>query len=158
MFSLSFPEHVFRQRLQDNKRYIFDFIRKRYVLLTPEEWVRQHILVYLSEVMQYPKGLLSVEKVITVNGLRKRYDIVVYDGRQQPWMLVECKEPQTPLSETTLHQLLGYHSSLQCPYWLLTNGHVNLCAEVCGGNVAWLDGLPAYDSRIFPSAQDTQRP
>lgn len=156
MFALSFPEHTFRYRQRDSKRYIFDFIRKKYVLLTPEEWVRQHILVYLCEVMQYPKGLISVEKEIAVNGLKKRYDIVVYSADHKPWMLVECKEPQIPVSESTLQQLLRYHQTLQCPYWMLSNGSQHYCAAVHGQEVLWLEGLPAYNSRVFPAAEDAQ--
>jgi hypothetical protein len=146
MFSLVFPQHNFKFRQQENVRYIFDFIRKKYVVLTPEEWVRQHILLYLCEEMKYPKGLISVEKEIKINNLKKRYDIVIYDYDHKPWMLVECKEPETLIKDATLQQLLRYHNSLQCPFWLLTNGAQNFCAQVKEGQVAWLTALPAHDS------------
>lgn len=145
MFSLTYPESAFRYRQQDNLRYIFDPIRKKYVALTPEEWVRQHILLYFCEVMHYPKGLISVERELKLNGLRKRYDIVVYDRAHKPWMLVECKESGIAISEATLHQLLRYHQSLQCPYWMLTNGGQHFCASVSAQQVTWLAGLPPYD-------------
>lgn len=154
MFSIKFPEHQFRYRQQDGQRFIFDSIRKKYVVLTPEEWVRQHILVYFTEVLLYPKGLISVEKEIRVNNLKKRYDIVVYNHHQQPWMLVECKEPGTPIKESTLQQLLRYHHVLQCPYWMLSNGTQHFCAAV-GTQVSWLNELPAYDSSIFPAPENT---
>jgi hypothetical protein len=154
MFSITFPEHQFRYRQQDGQRFIFDFIRKKYVVLTPEEWVRQHILLYFCEVLQYPKGLISVEKEIKVNNLKKRYDIVVYDHGQQPWMLVECKESGTPIKEDTLQQLLRYHHVLQCPYWMLSNGTQHFCAAVAGAQVSWLDALPAYDSGVFPASEN----
>ena len=146
MFSLVFPQHNFKFKQQENVRYIFDFIRKKYVVLTPEEWVRQHILLYLCEEMKYPKGLISVEKEIKINNLKKRYDIVVYDYEHKPWMLVECKEPETMIQDATLQQLLRYHNSLQCPFWLLTNGAQNFCAQVKEGQVTWLTALPAHNS------------
>jgi hypothetical protein len=155
MFSIVFPEHQFKYRQQDGQRFIFDAIRKKYVVLTPEEWVRQHILVYFTETLQYPKGLISVEKEIKVNNLKKRYDIVVYDYDQQPWMLVECKESGTQVREDTLQQLLRYHHVLQCPYWMLTNGTHHFCAAVSGTQVSWLNTLPAHNSRIFPAAENT---
>lgn len=145
MFRIAFPEHQFRFRQQDAVRYIFDFIRKKYVVLTPEEWVRQHILVYFCEVMHYPAGLISVEKEIRVNQLKKRYDIVVYDRDHKPWMLVECKEQAVSLKEDTLQQLLRYHNYLQCPYWMLSNGSEHFCGKLEGGKVNWLEGLPAYN-------------
>lgn len=145
MIQLTFPQHQFKFRQQENVRYIFDFIRKKYVILTPEEWVRQHILVYFCAVMQYPKGLISVEKEIRINNLKKRYDIVVYDYTHKPWMLVECKEPEVKISDSTLQQLLRYHNILQCPFWLLTNGAQHFCAAVEEGLVTWLPELPAHD-------------
>lgn len=154
MFSIVFPQHDFRYRQQEGVRYIFDFIRKKYVVLTPEEWVRQHILLYLCEVMQYPKGLISVEKEIRINNLKKRYDIVVYDYDHKPWMLIECKEPETTIQESTLQQLLRYHSVLQCPYWMLTNGSHHFCASVSAGKVSWLDGLPAHNSGVLPASEN----
>lgn len=154
MFSLTYPQHDFRYRQQDNSRYIFDFIRKKYVVLTPEEWVRQHILVYLCEVMLYPKGLISVEKEIKINNLKKRYDIVVYDYDYKPWMLIECKEPGVQIREDTLQQLLRYHQVLQCPYWMLTNGEKHFCASVMEQKVTWLEGLPAHNGRILPAAEN----
>ncbi|WP_118975471.1 type I restriction enzyme HsdR N-terminal domain-containing protein [Taibaiella koreensis] len=156
MISLVFPAHDFRLRQQDGKRYIFDPIRKKYVLLTPEEWVRQHLLVYFCEVMAYPRGLISVEKEIRVNQLKKRYDIVVYDYDHRPWMLIECKEPAVAVDERTLAQLLRYHSSLQCPYWMLSNGTQHFCAAVQDHKVSWLDQLPAHDGGVFLPAENTQ--
>jgi hypothetical protein len=150
MISLEFPPHDFKIRQQDNLRLIFDFIRKKYVVLTPEEWVRQHILVYLCEVMKYPQGLISVEKEIKINQLRKRYDIVVYNSEHKPWMLIECKEPGTAITEETLRQLLRYHSILQCPYWVLANGNQNYCAAVTSGKVDWLPALPVHNSGVLP--------
>ncbi len=146
MLSLHFPPHDFKIKQEESGQFIFDFIRKKYVLLTPEEWVRQHILVYLCETMNYPKGLISVEKEFRINNLKKRYDIVVYDYDHKPWMLIECKEQGVPVNDKTLQQLLRYHQVLQCPYWFLTNGVQHFCAEVKEGIVTWLPQLPDHRS------------
>ena len=146
MIQLAFPAYDFKIKQSENGRVIFDFVRRKYVVLTPEEWVRQNILVYLCEVMQYPKGLISVEKELKVNNLKKRYDIVVYDAAHKPWMLIECKEPDTAITDQTLRQLLAYYQVIQCPYWMLTNGRQNFCAGVLDNQVHWLTALPAYNS------------
>ena len=145
MIGLQFAAYDFRFQDTEKGRYIFDVIRKKYVLLTPEEWVRQNLLHYLILQQGYPKGLISVEKEIKVGGLKKRYDIVVYDRERRPWMLIECKEAGVVLTDNVLQQLLRYHQVLQCPYWLLCNGPQSFCAAVLEGRVEWLSGLPAYN-------------
>lgn len=145
MISIDFIEHPFRIKEENKRRYIFDLIRKKYVHLSPEEWVRQNLLVYLTEVKTYPKGLIAVEREIKVNGLRKRYDIVIFDRHQQPWMLVEVKEPGVAIATSALEQLMRYHQVLQCPYWLLSNGHQNYCAAISPNKVNWLRELPAFE-------------
>lgn len=146
MIQLAFPAHDFRIKESGTDRVIFDFVRRRYVALTPEEWVRQNLLVYLCEVMSYPKGLISVEKELKVNNLKRRYDIVVYNSDHQPWMLIECKEPGVPVTDQTLQQLLAYYQRLQCPYWMLSNGRQNFCAGIKEGAVNWLTALPVHNS------------
>jgi hypothetical protein len=144
MIELNFPDYPFKFRQEGTQRLIFDSFRKKYVVLTPEEWVRQNVLVSLCESLGYPRGLISVEKEIKIGALRKRYDVVVYDRQQQPWMLVECKEPGTAVSEKVLQQLLRYHQILQCPFWMLTNGMQHFCAENREGKVSWLNAMPQY--------------
>lgn len=135
-----------RLKKQDGKVCVFDPIRKGWFILTPEEHVRQYILVYLMDKMNYPKGLISVEKMIKVNNLNKRFDIIVYNREHRPWMLVECKAPEVPVSEKTLHQLLQYQQTMQCSYWLLTNGHQTYCANACTPeNIIWEEQLPSSD-------------
>lgn len=145
MIPIVFPEYDFKIKQEGDRKYIFDLIRKKYVALSPEEWVRQHILHYLTGEMQYPKGLISVEKEIGVGRLRKRYDIVVFSPDRKPWMLVECKEPAVVLSDKTLLQLLRYHQTLQCPFWMLSNGRQHYCAQTLDAEPKWLSALPAYD-------------
>lgn len=146
MINLQFSNYNFRFQDRENGRYIFDIIRKKYILLTPEEWVRQNLLHYLVEQQHYPKGLISVEKEIKVGSLKKRYDIVVFDRERRPWMLIECKESGVPLTDNVLQQLMRYHQVLQCPYWLLCNGLESYCAMVNGEQVVWLSSLPFYNS------------
>jgi len=133
-------------KAENGRQYIFDPVRKKYVVLTPEEWLRQHVILYLTETLQYPSRLFSVEKEIKVGSLKKRYDIVVYDQELKPWMLIECKEANVPISDITLQQLLRYYQVLQCPYWMLVNGATAYCATIKGGNVSWLDALPPFIS------------
>lgn len=132
---------------QENEQtLVFDPIRRRWLLLTPEEYVRQCIIHYLIHALQYPQGMIAIEKQIMVGRLTKRFDLIVYDRNHQPWMLVECKAPEVTITEKTLHQLLNYQRTMQCRYWLLTNGHQVFCADACDvNNIAWLNTLPAYN-------------
>lgn len=140
--TLEFGNYPFKYKQELGKRYIFDIIRAKYIMLTPEEWVRQHIIWYLIEAAHYSKSLISVEKVLLVNSLRKRYDIVVYDTSHQPWMLIECKEPNVPITENTLQQLLSYQRTMQCPYALLSNGQTTYCGALSTNGIQWLPQLP----------------
>ncbi len=124
---------------------VFDPIRKKWLILTPEEHVRQYFISYLTDLMQYPAALIAVEKNIKVGSLTRRYDIVVYNRQHQPWMLVECKAPEVPLSEHTLRQLLNYQGTVQSEYWALTNGHQTFCADARNReDIRWLSALPQY--------------
>ncbi len=135
-----------RLRGEDNgKTSVFDPIRKKWVILTPEEHVRQYLIQYLAANKLYPAGMMSVEKGIDVGGMEKRYDIVVYDRNHKPWMLGECKAPEIDITEKTLFQLLTYHNVLQCRYWLLSNGRQTFCADASNPDqVVWLNSLPTY--------------
>lgn len=115
--------------------------------MTPEEHVRQRLICHFMEALNYPAGLIAIEKVLMIGGKRRRFDIVVYErNSHQPWLLVECKAPEVPITDATLQQLLQYHSQLQCRYWMMSNGHQHFCADA--GDVyaiQWLTGLPAYE-------------
>ncbi len=124
---------------------VFDPVRKKWILLTPEEQVRQYLIQYLISVMNYPPGLFSVEKSIAVGKRTKRFDLVIFDRAHQPWMLAECKAPGVPVTTKALHQLLNYHSVIRCRYWLLTNGHQTFCADASDLSAAnWLPALPSF--------------
>ena len=102
---------------------IFDNIRKRWLVLTPEEWVRQNILQYFVYSLNYPAKLLAIEKEIMLGSLKKRCDIVLYDRDMKPWMIVECKEMNAVLDHKVVDQVLRYHISLPCAYLVMTNGN-----------------------------------
>lgn len=132
-------------KTEENTRKVWDIVRKKWIVLTPEEYVRQALLHYFTNTMQYPVGLIAVEKQVKYGSLIKRYDIVVHNRQQQPWLLVECKAPEIAISQSTLQQLLQYHSQIPCPYWLLSNGIESHCARVQGENIEWLAHLPEYE-------------
>lgn len=146
MIALNFAQIQLKLRQAEGKTSVFDPVRKKWVILTPEEHVRQYMLQYLIISMQYPVSLIAVEKAITVGNLKKRFDIVVHGRNHEPWMLVECKAPEVPLSERALHQLLTYQGTMQCSYWLLTNGLQTFCADASDHlDIRWLASLPAYE-------------
>lgn len=116
----------------DNGR-VFDIVRRRWVALTPEEWVRQNTINMLHYRLCYPLELMQVEAAITLNGLTKRCDIVVYDRAVRPWMMVECKKESVPINQKVVDQACRYNLVLQVPYLLLTNGRQQLCLEVDAG-------------------------
>ncbi len=122
VIAITFPPYQPRIREQHKKPQIFDGIRKQWVALTPEEWVRQNILQYLTLVLQYPASLIAVEKEIRLGELKKRCDIIVYDRDMKPFLLVECKEMEAPLTDAAVHQALRYNQTLQVPYFAITNG------------------------------------
>ena len=132
-------------KTEENTRKVWDIVRKKWIVLTPEEYVRQALLHYFTNTMQYPVGLIAVEKQVKYGSLIKRYDIVVHNRQQQPWLLVECKAPEIAISQSTVQQLLQYHSQIPCPYWLLSNGIESHCARVHGENIEWLTHLPGYE-------------
>jgi predicted type IV restriction endonuclease len=101
---------------------IFDEIRKKFVALTPEEWVRQHVVKYLLLEKKYPKSLINVEKLVKVNGLNKRYDIVVFQPNGEIFLLIECKAPEVAISQQTFDQIARYNLKLNAQYLMVTNG------------------------------------
>lgn len=116
---LNFPEFSFQIKTVNGKEYIFDAIRNKYVMLTPEEWVRQHVLNQLV-FNGFPKGRISVERTLPKSN--KRYDALVMDELIKPFLLVECKAPSVVISQSTLNQVMGYIRLLDIPNVLLTNG------------------------------------
>lgn len=117
-------------RETDGRREVFDMVRNRFVALTPEEWVRQHFIQYLHEVLLYPIELMQVEGAISLNGMTRRCDIVVYDEDVKPLIIVECKKETVPLSQKVIDQACRYNLVLQVPFLCITNGRQQLCCKV----------------------------
>lgn len=144
MITVVYPEYAHAVRSgDDGQPVILDPVRRRWVRLTPEEWVRQNFLQYLLQTLGYPSSLVSVEKEIVVGELRKRYDIVVYRDAE-PWLLVECKETSVELGPAALEQALRYHISVPVRYIVITNGHYTYGWEKKEGTLSALNGLPSW--------------
>ncbi|EGV42744.1 type I restriction enzyme HsdR N-terminal domain-containing protein [Bizionia argentinensis JUB59] len=122
MQALNFPKFSFRFKNSENKVSIFDPIRKKFVILQPEEWVRQHCLQVLMTDKKYPKSLINVEKELRVNDLKKRYDIVVFNPDGSIHIIVECKAPSIPVNQKTFDQIAQYNLTLKATYLMVTNG------------------------------------
>lgn len=126
MIDVQYPEPQFRTKAENGKRYIFDDIRKSWITLTEEEWVRQNFVNYLTKQLRYPSTVIALEKEIQLHELKKRFDILVYNGHHQPWMLIECKEPKVNLSEGVLQQVLRYNISVPVDFIVITNGYATM--------------------------------
>ncbi len=122
MTKLNFPAYQFRFKNSENKVAIFDEIRKKFVILTPEEWVRQHVVRFLIEEMKYPKSYINVEKIIRLNGLTKRYDVVVFQPDGKLFLLIECKSVDVMISQQTFDQIARYNLALESQFLMVTNG------------------------------------
>lgn len=122
MIKIEYPVQQFKIKEEKGKEFIFDGIRKTWLRLSPEEWVRQNFIQYLIQVKKYPSALIAIEKELQLGELKKRFDILVYDRDHTPWMMIECKAMQVPLNEQVLHQVLRYNLSVPVPYLIITNG------------------------------------
>src|ERR1700755_3469778 len=141
MLQLKFPEYNFKIKDQNKKHIIFDEVRKLWLTLSPEEWVRQNFLQYLIQVKNYPASLISVEKIIKVGELKKRYDIVVYNN-DSPWMIVECKKDNAKINTAVIEQVIRYNLALFIKYFIVTNGNQNFAYEVSENLFRELNELP----------------
>ncbi|MCB9426250.1 MAG: type I restriction enzyme HsdR N-terminal domain-containing protein [Flavobacteriales bacterium] len=119
---LNFSTFEFRFKSSENKTLIFDVIRKKYILLTPEEWVRQHVVHFLINEKGYSQSLINVEKKLAVNGRLKRYDVVVFNSDGSVELLVECKAPVVPVTQDTFDQIARYNMVLNARFLMVTNG------------------------------------
>ncbi|NOT94655.1 type I restriction enzyme HsdR N-terminal domain-containing protein [Ferruginibacter sp.] len=142
MIKIEYPSYQPKIKKENDKEFIFDEVRKRWVILTPEEWVRQNFLQYLIQVKEYPASLIAVEKEIKLGELKKRFDIVVYDKLSQPWMIIECKEMNVDLSKNVLDQVLRYNITMQVPYLVITNGSYCMAFQCINNNLKELGEMP----------------
>lgn len=147
MEQLNFPAYAFTLKNKENKTYILDLIRKKNLLLTPEEWVRQHCINFLNSELGYPKSLINVEKQIKIHGRLKRYDIVVYTTQGSVNILVECKAPSILISQDTFDQIAKYNMTLNSMYLMLTNGkdHYFCFMDFENKTYRFISELPKYN-------------
>ncbi len=145
MIAIEFPPYQPKIKKENNVEFIFDEVRKRWVVLTPEEWVRQNFLQYMIQVKGYPASLLAIEREITLGELKKRFDIVLFNPEGRPLLLVECKEMTVQLDEKVLQQVLRYNISLQVPFMVITNGSFTLAFGSKDGVLSELNELPSME-------------
>ncbi len=148
MQALDLPDHGVKLKHGDHGVQVFDPVRQRWVALTPEEWVRQHVINYLVHDLQCPRSLLGIEAPLVLNGLSKRADIVVFGRNGRPLALVECKAPGIAVSQRTIEQAARYNVVFQVRYLMVTNGLRHYCCSVDlqRGAVEFLPHLPVHSS------------
>ncbi len=144
---LNLPEFDPKLTMRGNEQLIFDVVRRKHIVLTAEEWVRQHFLNYLIKHKAYPIGLIRVEQQVLVSGMPQRADIVVYSRNGQPIMVVECKAPGVELSNSTFAQAARYNISLGANYLVITNGMDHFCCKVNleSNSYLFLKDIPDFD-------------
>jgi hypothetical protein len=130
MVKLDLPGFDYQISKAEGKIWIFDVIRKKRVVLTPEEWVRQHIVHFFMNQLSYPKSLIKIESGLKYNQLQKRSDVVVYDRAGRPWLLMECKAPELKLNQSTVMQAAVYNNDIKAKYIAISNGMQHVCYEV----------------------------
>jgi len=146
LIGLNLPEYSFRIKSKENKLFIFDVIRKKNVVLTPEEWVRQHIVHFLITEKSYPRSLIAIEKQLDLHGLTKRTDILVFNTQGLPELIVECKAPQISITQESFDQIARYNMKLNAKYLFVTNGlsHYYCQIDHLNERYTYLETLPPY--------------
>src|SRR6266496_4298629 len=144
MIAVDFPEPVFRLKKEKEVEFIFDAIRKQWLLLNEEEWVRQNFIHYLIQTLHYPAAFIALEKEIMLGELKKRFDILVYDKDHKPWMIVECKAKAINLNDAVLQQALRYNISVPDSFLVITNGHYTYGWEKIGTDLKLMGEMPLW--------------
>jgi len=146
MKKLNLPTYPIKLKEEGGKQYIFDTIRKKYLVLTPEEWVRQNFVQYLIQEKEFSAGLISIEKGLKLNELQKRADILVYNINSQPVVLVECKAQNVKINQETFEQIARYNMVFKVPYLVVTNGMEHYCAKIdfTQNSFEFLTEIPCY--------------
>ena len=149
MQNLNFPTYSLRLKNSENNTHIFDVIRKKFVVLQPEEWVRQHCIQFLIQEKNFPISLINVEKVVLINGLKKRYDIVVYNPNGSLALVVECKAPEVKITQATFDQIARYNLTLKASFLMVTNGlnHYFCTMNPNLESFEFLESLPNYNTQ-----------
>jgi predicted type IV restriction endonuclease len=147
VYKLNLPPYEPSLKKDNGKVWIFDVIRKKYIVLTPEEWVRQHFINYLISELKYPKALFRIEGSLTYNKLQKRSDILIFDRSGKEWMLIECKSPTIKLNQKAFNQVAVYNMTLGAKYLAVTNGMAHFCFEAAspGNEPKSLQSFPNFE-------------
>ena len=146
MVPLNLPAFDYKTKQVEGKPYIFDLIRRKYVRLSPEEWVRQHVINLLLTHYGYPKALIRTEGGLTLNQTQKRTDIVVFDREGNPFLIVECKAPHIAVTQSVFDQITRYNHVHRAPYLVVSNGLMHYCCSVdhATAEIAFMDDFPAF--------------
>jgi type I site-specific restriction endonuclease len=146
MIKLNFPDYTFSMTEKNGKPVIFDPARKKYVALTPEEWVRQHVIQFLNREKQVPLSLIGVETEIRLYKTRKRFDLAVFDRNGKPLLVTECKSPSVSVTQDVLDQAVRYNMTLKVSYLMLTNGiqHIYCQADIINNSIRIINDLPDF--------------
>ena len=146
MLQLNLPNYDFKINFDNGNKQIFDPVRKKMVTLNDDEWVRQHLIRFLSEEKNFPISLMAVEKGLKINNLKKRFDILCYAKNGCPILLIECKSPSVKISQSTFEQISTYNINLKVPYLLVSNGLNHYCCKMDYKKSAYLflDDIPDY--------------
>lgn len=147
---LKFPTYKFKTKSEQNTNYVFDIVRKKYVVLTPEEWVRQHVLHYLTLDKNYPQSLLAVERGLNMNGRKKRFDVLAFNKNGQPRLLIECKSPDIEINRAVFEQIAVYNSVFQVKQLLVTNGLQHIVVQYSNDfqQYTFLEDVPEWESNV----------
>ena len=148
MQTLNLPTYNFKLKNSQNKTLIFDKLRKKYVVLTPEEWVRQHFVHFLIDQKKYPETLIAIEKQLTINNLKKRTDLLIFNTDGKPEVIIECKAPSIKISQKTFDQIARYNLQLKAEFLIVTNGLTHFYCKMDFKNKTYifLKNLPDYKS------------
>jgi len=144
MILLNLPKFEIQVKEMDKGTCIFDVIRKKYIVLTPEEWVRQHFIHFLINSYKYPKSLMKVESGLKYNNLQKRSDIQVYTRKGHPFLIVECKASNVKLDSKVIDQAALYNKSIGADYIIVTNGMNFRCLKTTSIIVEWVEKIPVF--------------
>lgn len=143
---LNLPIVALKTKLVEGTMQVFDQVRKKYLILTPEEWVRQHFIHYLNKEKNYPLGLMGVEQMVKYNGMQTRADIVLYTTDGKPKMIVECKARNVKITQDVFNQIAKYNFKLQVPFLVVTNGIRHYCCKMDydTDEIIFLAEIPSY--------------
>lgn len=147
MQKLNLPKYNFKLKNSENKVLIFDNLRKKYLVLTPEEWVRQHFVQYLIDEKRYPASLIALEKQLVINNRKKRTDILIFNKNGTPEIIVECKAPSIKITQDTFDQIARYNLKLNAHYLIVTNGlqHYYCKMDFENETYIFLKDIPSYN-------------